>query len=101
MSKAINTQKISNKGYPTDNPCYKQAHEKANQAEINKYGKKRYDELNDIIDDVIPQNELAGKHTKKSRIHISKKIPKKYHNQIKLHEKIEAKYMNECIRKHE
>lgn len=88
--------KISNKGYPTNNKCYQQAHQRANKAEIKKYGKKRFNELNNLINKVIPKNELAGSHTKTGIRKRSEKIPKKYWKQIDFHELVEIDNMKGC-----
>lgn len=90
------TNKISDKGYPTYNSCYKQAHKRANQKEIQQYGKRRFNKLNSIIKNLIPKGELAGKHTKQNIILISNKIPLKYRNQVKFHELIELNEMKDC-----
>lgn len=90
------TNKISDKGYPISNSCYKQAHRQANQKEIQKYGKRQFNKLNSIIKTLIPKGELDGKHTITRTIQISKKVPKEYRNQVKFHELIELDEMKNC-----
>ena len=85
--------KISSKSYPRTSKCYTHAHQRANRAEIKKYGKQRFDKLNKLIKTLIPKGELAGKHTKSGIIQLSTKIPKRYRNQIKFHELIEMNNM--------
>lgn len=85
--------KIPIKGYPRTSKCYKQAHQRANIAEIKKYGKQHFNKLNKLIKTILPINELAGKHTKQGIIQLSNKIPKRYRNQIKFHELIEMNNM--------
>ena len=87
------TNRISNKGYPISSKCYRHAHRKANKEEKEQYGKQRFNKLNTIINKIIPNNELAGKHTKSGIIQLSSKIPKQYRNQIKFHELIEMNNM--------
>ncbi len=96
MNKIKIQQSISNKGYPTNNKCYTNAHKKANEAEIEKYGKKRFDELNTLINKILPKGELAGSHTKNGIIKRSDKIPKKYWKQIDFHEEVEINNMEGC-----
>lgn len=88
--------KILDKGYPTNNRCYRQAHQQANKLEKEKYGKQRFDKLNRIINTNLPKGELAGKHTPTGIIQLSNKIPSKYRNQIKFHELIEMNEMKKC-----
>lgn len=88
--------KVTNKGYPINNRCYRGAHQKANKAEKEQYGKQRFNKLNTLINELIPKGELAGKHTKQGTIILSSKIPKKYRNQVKFHELIEINNMNKC-----
>lgn len=92
------SNKITNKGYPISNLCYKQSHRQANKLEIKHYGKRQFNKLNKIIETLIPKGELAGKHTKQNTIIISSKIPKKYRNQVKFHELVELNNMKsrEC-----
>ncbi len=92
--KAKIVKHISNKGYPINNKCYPRAHKQANKAEKEKYGKRRFNKLNAIINKTLPKGELAGKHTQSGIIQLSNKIPLKYRNQIKFHELIEMNEMN-------
>lgn len=88
--------KILDKGYPITNKCYPQAHKQADKAEIKHYGKHKFNKLNKIINQTIPEGELARKHTKQGIIQLSSKIPQKYRNQVKFHELIELNNMKGC-----
>ncbi len=89
-------KRISNKGYPINNKCYPCAHKRANKAEKEKYGKRKFKTLNNVINKTLPKEELAGKHTQSGIIQLSNKIPSKYRNQIKFHELIEMNEMRGC-----
>lgn len=80
--------KIKRKGYPTSSKKYKQAHKLADKAELKKYGKKKWDAVERIAER-LPAGELAGKHTKRGKIIVSKKVPKKYRGQVAYHEQVE------------
>jgi hypothetical protein len=89
--------KIKATGYPVGEPGYKQAHIAANTAEKETFGARKYNALEKEISRKIPPGELAGSHTKTGIIKVSKKIPKKYHSEIIVHEKTEHRIMS---RKH-
>lgn len=78
---------LKEKGWPTANKHYKEAHEKADAAEKKKYGKS-YGYMKKV-DSSLKRGELAGKNTKTGKIEISKKVPSKYRQEVAMHEKRE------------
>jgi hypothetical protein len=80
---------IKRKGYPTSAKKYPEAHSEASVKEKKKYP-TGYKEMKNI-DSKLPQNELAGTHTKSGKITISKKVPRKLRSEVAYHEKEELK----------
>lgn len=70
---------------------YQERHRYANEEEKNKYGQKRFDELQKIIQEKLNPGELAGKY-ESGRIYINEKIPEDYRCQVAYHEMKEMEY---------
>lgn len=81
-------KKILNKGFPTHDPEYKTAHEEASKKEKANFPKKDYKQL-EHLDESIPYGELIGKNTRRKKIYVSKKVPKKLRPEVAFHEKAE------------
>jgi hypothetical protein len=81
--------KIKIKGYPVKSKNYKTAHDEADNAEKKKYP-KQYKNMKKI-DAKLPKGEYSGTHTRKGKIEISKKVPKKDRKTVALHEFVEWK----------
>jgi hypothetical protein len=86
---------IPAKGYPVESECYKEGHQEGIKSEKNEYGEEKYKELNQHINKVIPEGELAGSHTEKGDILVHKNIDPKYREQVITHEANEHEYMEE------
>jgi hypothetical protein len=82
--------KLSDAGFPTHSKKYKEAHQKANKQEKEKFGKKAFEAL-EKIDNKLSKHELAGKNTKSGKIEVSKKVPPKFRTEVAFHEKVENK----------
>jgi hypothetical protein len=89
MRKIKVVSKIKKKGYPTAEKDYATSHEKADKVEKKTYP-KGYKKMQKV-DDKIPKGELAGTHSKKGKIEISKKVPKKLRKEVATHEYVEWK----------
>lgn len=81
---------LSDQGFPTHDPSYHKAHIQANIAEQKRFGKKSFHEL-EKLDRKFGKHELAGKNLPSGKIEVSKKVPKKYREEVEYHEKIENK----------
>jgi len=69
---------------------WKKAHPAANRAVLKAMGPKVAKQVNKIK---VPKNELLGTHTRKGKIKVSSRVPKKLRKAIALHEKVEHKLM--------
>lgn len=69
---------------------WKKSHPAANRAVLKKFGSKTAKAVNKIK---VPKTELLGSHTKKGKILISKRVPKKLRGAIAYHEKVEHRLM--------
>lgn len=87
-------RKLNDKGFPTHSSKYQEAHRKANEAEEKKYGKKSFKVL-ERLDKKVSKHELIGKNLKRGKLEVSKKVPKRYREEVAYHEEIE----NENLRK--
>lgn len=90
-------KELRSKGWPTANKHYKEAHEIADKTEKNKYGKSY--EYMKKVDAKLKRGELAGKNTKTGKIEVSAKVPKKYRNEVALHEKKEYEVLKKIDKK--
>jgi len=84
-------QTISSKGYPVSSNNYPKAHKQADKHELKEYGRKRWDKVESVVQD-IPDEELAGSHNNK--LIVSKKVPKELRGQVLYHEKKEKEIMD-------
>lgn len=75
---------------------WKKAHPAANRAVLNRFGRKIAKSVNRIK---VPSSELLGSHTKKGKITVSSRVPKKLRLAIAYHEKVEHKLMTRKGRK--
>lgn len=86
------------KGFPLNQSSFHSAHLKANQVEKRAYPKGF--KVLKKIDRHIPNNELLGHSTKKGKIEVSARVPKKYRAEVALHEKVENKILcKKCHKK--
>lgn len=69
---------------------WKKAHPAANRATLKKFGSKVAKAVNKIK---VPKNELLGSHTRKGKIKVSSRVPKKLRPAIRYHEKVEHRLM--------
>lgn len=69
---------------------WKKAHPAANRAMLKKFGGKIAKAVNKIK---VPINELLGSHTRKGKIKISSRVPKKLRGAIAYHEMVEHRLM--------
>jgi hypothetical protein len=81
---------LHDSGYPTHSRKYHSAHAKANAAEKASFGDASFRAMNKV-DAGLKKHELAGKNTKTGKIEVSKKVPKKYRDEVALHEEVESK----------
>lgn len=88
--------RLSDKGYPTHARKYAASHEEADKKEKKAYGSKSYNAMKKV-DSKLDKHELAGKNFKSGKVEVSKKVPKKYRNEVAFHEKKES----ESLRKNE
>ena len=80
-------KELKSKGFPTSSKRYPYAHEEADKSEKNKYGKS-YESMKKV-DSKLKKGELAGKNYKDGKIAVSKKVPKKYRDEVAFHERKE------------
>ncbi len=69
---------------------WKKAHPAANKAAREKFGSNVAKAINRIK---VPSNELLGSHTRRGKITVSKRVPKKLRKAIAYHEKVEHRLM--------
>lgn len=81
---------LTDKGFPTNDPKYKTAHEEATKSEKKKFPRKDYDRLKKM-DESIPNRELIGKNTRSGKIEVSKKVDPKLRKEVAFHEQAESK----------
>lgn len=84
--------KLTDRGFPTHSKRYDYAHKEANKAEKKKYP-KGYEDLKQLDRGLSDKHELIGKNTKAGKIEVSKKVPKKYRDEVAYHEKVENKIL--------
>lgn len=83
---------LNDKKFPTHSSDYPQAHRKANEAEEKAYGKRGFKQL-ERIDRKLAKHELAGKNLRTGKLEVSKKVPKKYRDEVAYHEEVENKIL--------
>jgi len=81
---------LHDSGYPTHSRSYDRAHRKANRVEKEVFGHTNFDAMKKV-DAGLKKHELAGKNTKTGKIEVSKKVPKKYRDEVALHKYVESK----------
>lgn len=87
----VHTEKyVNDRGFPRSDPKYATAHEEASKAEKKAFPRKDYNKLKHM-DKSVGKHELIGKNSKKGKITISEKIPKKLRPEVIFHEKTENK----------
>lgn len=84
---------IPEEGFPVTGKGYHAGHKAGQEAEKDEYGEPRAKEFDKHINEVIPEGELAGSHTRDGKILISKKIDPEYHGQLIVHERTEHEKM--------
>lgn len=84
---------IPRRGYPTNHPKYREAHQHANKEEKKEYGEEKYEALKESIDKKIPKGELAGSNTPTGRIIVHEKLNKDEKAQVAYHEMREYERM--------
>lgn len=88
--------RIKRKGWPVFTKSgkvsrkWKKAHPAANRATLKRFGRKIAKAVNKIK---VPITELLGSHTRKGKIKISSRVPKKLRGAIAYHEKVEHRLM--------
>ena len=82
---------IEEKGFPTAEKDYEDAHKHADILEKKKYP-KGYEKLKKI-DNNLPKRQLAGKNLPSGKIEVSKKVPKSLRKEVAFHERVENKYL--------
>lgn len=97
MGKVKIVKKLNDKGFPTHNKKYREAHAEADNAEKKKYPKV-YKAMKKV-DKKLGKHELSGKNLKSGKILISKKVPKKDRKDVILHEKTENKAIKRLSKK--
>lgn len=85
-------KKLTDKGFPTHEKKYKEAHEKANKAEKRKFGVEAFRNL-EAGDRKMGKHDLAGKNTKKGKIEVSRRVPKNDRREVAYHEEVENKIL--------
>ena len=65
---------------------WKKAHPAANRATLKRFGRKIAKAINKIK---VPMNELLGSHTRKGKIKVSSRVPKRLRPAIAYHERVE------------
>ena len=89
-------EKIKRSGFPVFTSSgkvsqkYLKAHAAANRATLHKFGSRTAKAVNKIN---CPKNELLGSHTKRGKIKVSSRVPKRLRLAISFHERFEHKMM--------
>ena len=85
-------KRIIRRGWPTSSKKWAKSHREANKRERKRFGKRAFAAVQKIVEK-MPKRELLGTHTKKGKIRVSARVPKKYRAQIAYHERVEHKLM--------
>ena len=91
-------KKVYDKGWPVHTKSgkvskkWRKAHPAANVAARKKFGSRTAKAIAKIVKKT-PKGELLGKHTKRGKIIISSRVPKKLRAAIRFHESVEHKLM--------
>lgn len=85
------------KGYPVTEKSFSKANSVADIKEKKKYP-KGYEKLKKLIKK-IPKTEILGHQTKKGKVTVSKRVPKKLRSEVAFHEVVEHKEMNKKSKK--
>lgn len=91
MTYATKKKLNKSKGYPITSASFSKANSEADVAEKKKYP-KGYQKLK-AIDKKLPKNEILGHQTKKGKVTVSAKVPKKLRKEVEFHERVERKVM--------
>ena len=91
MKYTVKIKLPTSKGYPVTSNSFSGANSEADVQEKRKYP-QGYAKLKKI-DKKLPKGQILGHHTKKGKIEVSKKVPKKLRNEVAYHEKVEHKIM--------
>ena len=97
MKKYVLKPRIDDNGFPTHNPHYQFAHQKAEKLEKAKFP-KGYEQLKKL-DAKLPKHELIGKNLKSGKIEVSKKVPKKLRKEVAFHEWKESQFIKQAEKK--
>lgn len=85
-------KRIKRKGWPTTSSKWRKSHQEANRSERKRFGKRAFKAVQKVVKR-MPATELLGTHTKKGKIRVSARVPKKYRPQIAYHERVEHRLM--------
>lgn len=97
MKKYYLKDRLKDSGFPTHSSFYQNAHRKAEKLEKKKFP-DGYEAMKKI-DEKLKKHELAGKNLKSGKIEVSKKVPKKFRNEVAYHEKMESKFIKQAKKK--
>ncbi|HMG82323.1 MAG TPA: hypothetical protein VK559_04765 [Ferruginibacter sp.] len=88
--------KITDRGYPTHDKKYHEAHSEADTSEKKKYP-KNYPKTKKLLKK-LGRHELMSTESKEGKIRVERKF-KKYSKELAYHEKIEHKALNRLNKK--